>query len=269
MRWSLLITLAAVGAFVPAHAEQGTPAATEALKASFERKFEIAGCNPKRAKCSLSALALPSPHPSEPKTCLKSVLPDVVYERDGRGALGVDFTVSASIVKQGSGSNPAFEKLGDFPAVMVTETEGLQDFCFPNNLKIGPEIIRLRLRYEPFEFETESTSFSGVLAGLLNNGPSPALVAAAAGVKFRALPESMIVSLLGETSTGVVYVSVHSTKPKQLVKVGNRIIGKTDIPTFAMAKASLKKLTIGQSATQVISKACAAFSAGIEYTFVC
>jgi|GEM_PF-6295590 len=272
MRWSILAF--AVASF-PATAQEATPITpiAAALKVSFEREFKVVGCGAGNADCKLTALALPTPRKPEPETCLKSILPDVVYEREGHGALGVEFTISASLAK-GTDANPASEKLGDFVAVMVTENDGLQDFCFPRSLKIGGETIKLRLRDAPSRSQIIGGMLGGVYMGMLANKSKGAIVGAAiagaaAGVGFRELPESMVTSLLGETSTGVVYVSVLSTKPKQLVKVGNRVIGETAIPKFGMPKASLKKLTIGQSATHVMSKACAAFSAGIEYQFRC
>lgn len=257
-----------------------------ALKDGYEREFKVAGCKGAKAACTINALALPTAADGADAICLESVFPDVVYTRDGQGALGVEYALSAS-----TGPVGAYKFLGSYTAISVTETEGVQKFCVPRTLQIGGQNVAFKLEAKLPDNDQTRTRSDAAERGFrfaLPERPAGARAAAQARAqaraatrparqaqgaalfdRLRALPGDIVSSLVGETATGIVWVSIWSAKPGQPVRIAGRQIGQTAIVRVGMPKSSLKKLTIGQSATRLLSQACQVFQYGIEYQFRC
>lgn len=272
-RLSILTAALLIGSAQAAAAEQGPPEdpLVVALRAEFEREFIVSGCNGQSSPCSRNALALPKPQKTDiSATCLKSVLPDVSYIRDGKSSLGAEFEVIASAP---SDTKSGYRKLGSFPAITVTEDTGLVDLCIASSVKVAGQDVKIRISGGDY-FDENGTGFpaigGGVLGGILSSGRIGGLLLGIGSLnRLRALPMDAISTLLGDTTTGVVRVTIVSATPGQIVKVGSRSVGQTTIEKIGMPKLSLKKLQIGQAKMTRVLDSCAAYATDGEYVFKC
>lgn len=232
-----------------------------ALRAQYEREFVVAGCQGAGDACIRKALALPASLPDDPAAvCLKSVLPDVQYQTDGKTGYGVEFKVTAT---SAATTSSAYRFRQKYPAILMARNAELADFCFSGSVDVGGMPVRIRIADDARPSSSGQQVTAGILAGIIGRASNRTID------RIRALPGEAVAALLGDSSTGVVRVSIVSAQPGQVVKVEGRSLGQTTIEKIGMPKLSLKKLQIGKAKLASVLDTCRAFTSGNEYLFSC